>query len=90
MTQEDTQKAEPITNHQSDSVSNIERLIIEISDTNQFLRRVFSFRMILLRGLLSGFAFVIGSTVLVSLIISAVALIFGDASTLRELLNQAR
>lgn len=89
MSEEQNIKPQP-TESENESTSKLERLIQEIADTNQFLRRAFSFRMIIIRGLLSGFAFVLGSTVLVSLIISASAIIFGDATTLRELFDKVQ
>ena len=58
--------------------SNIERLANELADTNRYLRYTFSFKMIVVRGLITGFAIVIGSTVLASILFSIVQVLFGD------------
>ena len=58
--------------------SNIERLVEELSGTNQYLRHAFSLRMIILRGLVTGVAIVVGSTVFAGLLFSLIGLIFGD------------
>ena len=72
------QENQPIANHQPEQVSNIERLADEIHDTNVYLKEIFSIRMVIVRGLITGFVIVIGSTVLASIMFSILHLIFGD------------
>lgn len=63
---------------QKKSESNIERLANELADTNRYLRHTFSFRMIMIRGLITGIATVIGASVIASILFSLLRLVFGD------------
>jgi|GEM_PF-6831611 len=74
------EKKEPIKNHEPESTSNIERLANELAETNSRLKHAFSFRMIILRGLITGFAIVVGSTIFASIVFSILRFIFGDLS----------
>ena len=74
------EKKEPIEDHSPESISNIERLAQELSDTNKHLKHAFSLRMIVLRGLITGFAIVVGSTIFASIAFSIIRYIFGDVS----------
>lgn len=76
--EEQSNLAEPIEHHKKDQISNVERLAQEVADTKAFLKATFSFRMIVLRGVLTGFAIVVGSTVIASIIFALVQLVFGD------------
>ena len=57
--------------------SSIERLTEELADTNHYLRYTFSFKMIILRGLITGVALVVGSTVVAGILFSLIQLLFG-------------
>jgi len=74
------EKQEPIERHAPEPISNIERLAQELSDTNKHLKQAFSLRMIVLRGLITGFAIVVGSTIFASIAFSIIRYIFGDVS----------
>jgi len=74
------EQQDPIGDHQPEQQeeSRIERLINELENTNKILRDTFSIRAIIIRGLLTGLAIVIGSTIVVSLLLSGAQAIFGD------------
>ena len=76
--QETPKQTEPIENHKKDQLSNIERLAQEVADTHAFLESVFSFRALVARGIITGLAIVIGSTVFASIIFALIQFIFGD------------
>lgn len=68
----------PLPQDRPDSTSPVERLAEELADTNRYLRYTFSLKMIVVRGVITGCAIVIGSTVFASILFSVVQLIFGD------------
>lgn len=72
------EKKEPIVEHKPEGESRIERLINELEDTNNILRKTFSIRMIILRGLVTGLAIVIGSTIVAGVLLSSAKAVFGD------------
>jgi hypothetical protein len=74
----ETSTTQPTEDSSQDNQSNIERLANEMAETNNFLKTTFSFRMIILRGILTGFTIVLGSTVIASIIFALVQLVFGD------------
>ncbi|MFW0871077.1 MAG: hypothetical protein ACKKL4_01315 [Patescibacteria group bacterium] len=64
--------------HEKNIHTSIEELTQEVAETKEFLQSTFSLRMIVMRGVLTGFAVVLGSTVLASIIFTIVQLVFGD------------
>ncbi len=74
------EKKSPIKNHEPESTSNIEKLVLELNETNTHLKRAFSLKMIVVRGVITGFAIVIGSTIFASIAFSVLRFIFGDVS----------
>jgi len=60
------------------SGSKIGRLANELEKTNDIMKNAFSLRMIIIRGLLTGVAIVVGSTIVVSITVSGLRYIVGD------------
>ena len=58
--------------------SKLGRLADELEKTNDLIENTFSYKMIVIRGLLTGVAVVAGSTILASILFSGIRLIFGD------------
>ena len=73
-----SEEKKPIEKHKPEGGSSIEKLANELAQTNEYLEYAFSMKMVVIRGLVTGFAIVIGSTVLVSITLSILQLLFGD------------
>lgn len=76
--EESTNPTTPIENHNPDKESRVERLTNELADTNALIRHTFSTKMIIYRGVITGLAVVIGSTIIASILLSSWNALFGN------------
>ena len=62
----------------------LKQLEHELQTINMHLRRAYSLPWVFARGLATGFAIVIGSTVLVGIVLSIIRVVFGDIPYLTD------